>query len=78
MRLRGDQVFFSISMTVDGLGYARHEFSGRMRGDSIEGTAKVLLVSEKDEDKQELIELPWRALRTAAAAYLAPTGLIAP
>jgi len=78
MRLRGDEVFFSISMTVDGLGYARHEFSGRMRGDSIEGTAKVLLVSDQDEDKQELIELPWRAARTATAAYLAPTGLIAP
>ena len=73
MRLRGDEIFFSISMTVDGLGYARHEFSGRMRGDSIEGTAKVLLVSDKDEDKQELIELPWRAVRTATAAYLAPT-----
>ena len=78
MRLRGDEVFFSISMTVDGLGYARHEFSGRMRGDSIEGTAKVLLVSDKDEDKQELIELPWRARRTAASDYLAPTGLNAP
>jgi len=78
MRLRGEQVFFSISMTVDGLGYARHEFSGRMRGDSIEGTAKVLLVSDKDEDKQELIELPWRAVRTAAPAYLAPTGTNAP
>ena len=78
MRLRGDEIFFSISMTVDGLGYARHEFSGRMRGDSIEGTAKVLLVSDKDEDKQELIELPWRAVRTATAAYLAPTGTNAP
>ena len=78
MRLRGDEVFFSLSMTVDGLGYARHEFSGRMRGDVIEGTAKVLLVSEKDDDKQELVELPWRALRTARAGYLAPTGTDAP
>jgi precorrin-6B methylase 2 len=78
MRLRGDQVFFSLSMTVDGLGYARQEFSGTMRGDTIEGTAKVLLISEKDEDKQELIELPWRAVRTAQARYLAPTGTNAP
>lgn len=78
MRLRGDEVFFSLSMTVDGLGYARHEFSGRMRGDVIEGTAKVLLVSDKDEDKQELVELPWRAVRTARAGYLAPTGTDAP
>jgi hypothetical protein len=78
MRLRGDEVFFSLSMTVDGLGYARQEFSGRMRGDTIEGTARVLLVSEKDEDKQELIELPWRAVRTAQARYLAPTGTNAP
>ena len=78
MRLRGEDVFFSISLTVDGLGYARHEFSGRMRGDTIEGTAKVLLVSDKDEDKQELIELPWRAARTVAAGYLAPTGTGAP
>ena len=78
MRLRGEEVFFSISMTVDGLGYARHEFSGRMRGERIEGTAKVLLVSDKDEDQQELIELPWQAVRTASAAYLAPTGTNAP
>lgn len=78
MRLRGEDVFFSLSMTVDGLGYARHEFSGKLRGDTIEGTAKVLLVSDKDEDKQELIELPWRAVRTLAARYLAPTGTNAP
>lgn len=77
MRLRGNDVFFSLSMTVDGLGYARHEFSGRLRGDVIEGTAKVLLVSEKDEDKQALIELPWRAVRTIEARYLAPTGISA-
>ena len=57
MRLKGENVFFSLSLTVDGMGYARHEFSGRMRGDVIEGTAKVLLVSDKDEDKQELIEI---------------------
>ena len=50
----------------------------RSRGDVIEGTAKVLLVSDKDEDKQELIELPWRAVRTASARYLAPTGTNAP
>ena len=78
MRLRGEDVFFSLSMTVDGLGYARHEFSGKMRGDTIEGSAKVLLVSDKDDDKQDLIELPWRAVRTIAAGYLAPTGTNAP
>ena len=78
MRLRGDDVFFSLSLTVDGLGYARHEFSGKIRGERIEGTARILLLSENDEDKQELIELPWRAVRTAASAYLAPTGTNAP
>ena len=35
MRLRGDNVFFSLSLTVDGLGYGRQEFSGRMKGDVI-------------------------------------------
>jgi precorrin-6B methylase 2 len=78
MRLRGEDVFFSLSMTVDGLGYARHEFTGKLRGDTMEGAAKVLLVSEKDEERQELIELPWRAVRTASARYLAPTGTDAP
>ena len=78
MRLRGEDVFFSLSMTVDGLGYSRHEFTGKLRGDTMEGTAKVLLVSEKDEDRQELIELPWRAVRTASPRYLAPTGTDAP
>ena len=69
-KLNGEGIAFTIGMTLEGLGYVRHEFTGRIRGDTIEGT--VRMQREKDE---RWVELPWRATRSASSAYFAPTGL---
>lgn len=70
MKLTGNEISFSLMITLDGVGLARHQFSGRVRGDAIEGTVSIL-----HEPHDTTIELPWRAQRTATSAYFAPTGL---
>ena len=49
---------------------ARHQFSGKVKGDIIEGTVKIV-----HEPFEEGFELPWRATRSQTSAYFAPTGL---
>ena len=68
-RLTGEDVSFSLALTLEGLGFARHEFRGKVTGDRIEGTARVSLPPHEAS-----IELPWHATRTATSAYLEPTG----
>ena len=68
IKLRGEDIFFALAMTLDGLGHTRHEFRGKIRGDQIEGRATVTL-----ENHQKL-ELPWHAERTTTSLYFAPTG----
>ena len=68
IKLRGEDIFFALAMTLDGLGHTRHEFRGKVRGDQIEGRATVTL-----ENHQKL-ELPWHAERTTTSLYFAPTG----
>lgn len=70
MKLRGEDISFTLGMTLDGVGFARHAFRGKVRGDAIEGTVSVTLAPNHDKT----IELPWRAARTANSAYFAPTG----
>ncbi len=70
MKLTGNEISFSLMITLDGVGLARHQFSGRVRGDVIEGTVSIL-----HEPHDTTIELPWRAQRTATSAYFAPTGV---
>jgi hypothetical protein len=48
----------------------RHQFTGKVRGDAIEGTVSILRAPYEDA-----VELPWRAERTMASAYLEPTGM---
>jgi len=67
-KLRGEDISFTLGLTLDGLGYARHEFRGKVRGNTIEGTVRVTLPEEK------VVELPWRAARTTNSAYFDPTG----
>jgi hypothetical protein len=57
-------------ITLDGVGFARHQFSGRVKGDAIEGTVRINV-----EKPETVFELPWRATRTATSAYFAPTGV---
>jgi hypothetical protein len=68
MKLRGDDISFTLAMTLDGVGHTRHAFRGKVRGDHINGRATVTL-----ENNQKL-ELPWHATRTATSQYFAPTG----
>jgi len=70
VKLKGDEISFSLMMTLDGVGLVRHQFSGRVRGDVIEGTVRVL-----HEPYETPFELPWRAERVKTSPYFAPTGL---
>jgi hypothetical protein len=71
VKLSGDEITFSLMMTLDGVGLARHQFSGRVKGDVIEGTVNIL----HEKPYEMTLELPWRAQRTATSAYFAPTGV---
>jgi precorrin-6B methylase 2 len=70
VKLRGEDISFALGMTVDGIGFVRHAFRGKVRGDVIEGTASVSL----PPNHEKTIELPWRATRQSTSAYFAPTG----
>jgi hypothetical protein len=68
MKLRGDDISFTLAMTLDRVGHTRHAFRGKVRGDHIKGRATVTL------DNNQKLELPWHATRTATSEYFAPTG----
>jgi precorrin-6B methylase 2 len=68
MTLRGDDVTFILSITLDGVGLTRHEFSGKVDGDQIAGTVKITLPADGT------LTLPWRAQRSQESGYFAPTG----
>ena len=71
LKLSGDRISFTLQMRIDGVGPTRHQFEGRVKGDSIEGTVKVTT----DKIKTPM-ELPWRATRSAqSSSYFAPTGV---
>jgi hypothetical protein len=66
--LRGDEIAFTLNITLDGLGLTQHEFSGKVRDDRITGTVKL------SSTRQEPITLPWQARRTTKPRYFDPTG----
>ena len=70
VKLRGEDISFTLAMTLDGIGFVRHVFQGKVRGDAIEGTASVTLPPNHDRTYQ----LPWHATRSATSAYFEPTG----
>ena len=78
VKLRGEDITIMLEMTLDGAGYVRHEFTGKVRGDAIEGTARLILPVTKEREREEVVVLPWHAKRVNGTAYLAPTGLNAP
>jgi hypothetical protein len=57
-------------LTLEGMGLVRHQFQGRVQGDSMEGTVRLLR-----EPYDRAIEMPWRAQRVAGSAYFTPTGV---
>ena len=70
MKLNGDEISFSLMVTLPGVGLARHQFSGRVKGNVMEGKVVVL-----HEPFEKGFELPWRAERVTTSAYFAPTGI---
>jgi hypothetical protein len=70
LKLRGEDISFSLLISVDGAKLIRHQFNGKVRGDIIEGSVSVLR-----EPYEQAEEIPWRAQRTASSAYFAPTGM---
>jgi hypothetical protein len=70
IKLRGEDISFSLGLTLDGVGFVRHTYTGKVRGDRIEGTVRISLPPEH----QKTIELPWQATRGTTSAYFDPTG----
>jgi hypothetical protein len=69
VKLRGEDISFTLMMTVEGVGFVRHVFRGKVQGDAIVGTASVSLPPH-----EKTLELPWRATRTVTSVYFDPTG----
>jgi SAM-dependent methyltransferase len=66
--LRGEDIAFSLAITVEGLGLTRHDFSGKVKGAAIEGTVSVTPADRTP------VSLPWRARKSDGSGYFAPTG----
>jgi SAM-dependent methyltransferase len=75
VRLRGEEITIACEMTLDGLGFARHLYRGKVNGDAIEGTVRIELRDPVHRNREETFVLPWRARRSPDARYFAPTGL---
>ena len=72
VKLNGESISFNLAITLDGIGFTRHEFTGQVRGERIEGTVQVILPGENR------LQLPWRAVRTKTSEYFAQTGVNMP
>lgn len=72
--LRGENLQFSLRMTLPGTGYAQMAFAGRVRGDTIEGMADVQTPGPGDDDAMDHQRASWRAQRASSIGYFAPTG----
>ena len=66
--LKGEDIAFTLDITLEGLGLTRHEFTGKVSGDQIAGTVKL---TPRD---QATMSLPFRARRSPTSRYFAPTG----
>ena len=73
MKLRGEDLSFAMEITLDKVGLTRQEFSGKVRGDRIEGSVKVVY---RDAPDYKTVTYPWRAARTPSTTYFRPTGLV--
>jgi hypothetical protein len=75
VRLNGEDIVIRLDMTLEGAGFARHEFTGKVRGTTIEGTVRITAPSAQNREQEETILLPWRATRVPESTYFAPTGI---
>ncbi len=72
MKLRGEDLSFVMEITLDKVGLTRQEFAGKVRGDRIEGSVKVI---HRDDPDYKTVTYPWLAERAGTTAYFRPTGL---
>jgi len=72
VKLNGDNLSFNLAITLKGIGLTHHEFTGKIRGERIEGTAQVILPDGTH------LQLPWRASHTPVSDYFAPAGVNMP
>jgi precorrin-6B methylase 2 len=75
VRLRGDEIALACDITIAGIGFARHQFRGRVQADRIDGDVSITLPLPGMREVNETIVLPWNAERVSASDYFAPTGL---
>ena len=77
LKLRGEDIAFTLMMTVEGVGFVRHEFTGRVRGDTMQGVVRVTLPPKTNEEDEELESavLSWEAKRSSTTAYYGPVGV---
>lgn len=77
LKLRGDEISFTLMMTLQNAGFIRHEFTGRVLGDIMQGIARVTLPPKTNDEHEELetVVLSWQAKRAAATTYFEPVGV---
>lgn len=77
LKLRGEEISFVLMMTLPDLGFTRCEFTGRVKGDAMQGVVKITLPPKTEEEDEELetVVLPWQARRVATSGFFAPAGI---
>lgn len=75
-KLDGDQFTFQLSMPLPGMeGSQDHEFTGRVKGNVMEGKVKWQRPVRGDSETFNSTEIPWKAVRTPTTTYFKPTGV---
>ena len=69
VNLRGADIAFAYTITLERLGLTRHEFKGKVAGEQIAGMVTVTPAGGAAQT------MPWRARRSNRSNYFAPTGL---
>jgi hypothetical protein len=77
LKLRGEEISFVLMMTLPEVGFTRHEFSGWVRADRMEGSVRITLPPKTNEEDEELetLVLPWQAARVSSSGFFAPVGV---
>jgi hypothetical protein len=77
LKLRGEEISFVLMMTLRGVGFTRHEFSGWVRDGRMEGNVRITLPPKTNEEEEELETrvLPWQAQRVPSSQFFAPVGV---
>jgi hypothetical protein len=76
IKIEGDQISFFLNIPLPGVeGPQEHEFTGKVKGNVIEGRVRMHRPVKGDSEKFDIAEFPWRATRSARTDYFKPTGI---